>query len=120
MFAKGTRSAIRAWSQDLPNWREDRGSAGALISIEEIAAPVPQNKIKGQLPDEGRVTLETVLHASELENELLLAFAKYLSCMEIDASFGRRFFAKGLCFLEIDAPVERANEIAVFTCVRAL
>lgn len=120
LFAKGTRSAIRAWSQNLPNWREDRGSAGALISIEEIAAPVPQKKIKGQLPDEGRVTLETVLHASELENELLPAFAKYLSCMEIDASFGRRFFAKGLCFLEIDAPVERANEIAVFTCVRAL
>ena len=119
-FAKGLRSSIRRWSQNLPNWRDDRPGAGALISIEEVAAPVPRNKIKGQLPDEGRFALETVLHASELELDLIQAFAAYLEKLEIDASLGRRFFAKGLCFLEIDAPVERADDIATFTCVRTL
>ena len=120
LFAKGPRSSIRAWSQNLPTWRADRPSAGALISIEEISAPVPQNKIKGQLPEKGRFALEAVLHASELELYLIQAFVSYLDRQEIDASFGRRFFAKGLCFLEIDAPVERASDIATFTAVRAL
>lgn len=122
LFAKGTRSAIQAWSKSLPNWRADRRSANELISIEEVAAPIPHDKIKGRLPEEGRFALETVLHASELEAQthMLKAFETYLESRGIKAEFGRRFFAKGLCFLEIDAPVERADEIVAFTNVRAL
>jgi len=120
LFAMGLRSSIRAWSQNLPTWQSDRSSAGALISIEEISAPVPQNKIRGLLPDSGRFALETVLHASELELGMIQAFTDYLERQEIDVRFGRRFFAKGLCFQEIDAPVERAGDIATFTGVRVI
>ncbi len=120
LFAKGSRSAIRSWSESLPNWREDRSSAKALISIEEVAAPLPAAKIKGNLPEDGRITIETVLHASEMELWTLQAFVAYMEGRNIDVSFQRRFFAKGLCFQELDVPAERAEEIATFTAVRAL
>ena len=122
LFAKGKRSMIREWSQSLPYWKEDRRSANDLISIEEIAAPVSNEKIVGPLPDLGDIALEMVLHGSELEaqTELLQAFSAYLKSRKIETVFGRRFFAKGLCFLEVDAPVDRAEEIAAFTGVRVL
>lgn len=120
LFARGRRSAIRSWSSQLPDWRSDRASANALISIEEISAPDPSTKIKGSLPDHGRMALETVLHASELELGMIQAFIAFLESQEIEAEPGRRFFAKGLCFLELDAPAERAAEIALFTGVRTL
>ncbi len=120
LFARGRRAAIRNWSEQLPDWRSDRGSANALISIEEISAPVPHAKIKGSLPEQGRMALETVLHASELEFSMIQAFAAYLESQGIEADLGHSFFAKGLCFLELDAPVERADDIALFTGVRTL
>lgn len=122
LFAKGKRSTIRAWSEHLPEWHGDRRGENDLISIEEVAAPNPKDKIKGHLPDIGRMVFEMVLHASELEAQTYMfqAFASYLEWCEIEVKFGRQFFAKGLSFLEMDAPVERANEIAAFTGVRAL
>lgn len=120
LFARGRRAAIRSWSEQLPNWRADRSSANALISIEEVSAPVPQAKIKGSLPENGQIALETVLHANELELGMIQAFVAYLEGEEIEVKLGRRFFAKGLCFLELDAPVERAKDIALFTGVRTL
>ncbi len=120
LFAKGPRGNIRAWSEQLPDWGSDRGSASALLSIEEVSAPVPRAKIKGTLPPKGRTALETVLHASALELRMLNAFEAYLESREIEAELGRRFFAKGLCFLELDAPAERAGDIAMFTGVRTL
>ncbi|MDE0410889.1 MAG: S8 family peptidase [Gammaproteobacteria bacterium] len=122
LFAKGKRSTIRTWSESLPDWHASHRGANDLISIEEVVAPTPREKIKGQIPDLGRIALETVLHASELEahTDMLQAFASYLEWCGIEAVFGRQFFAKGLCFLELDAPVERTKEIAAFTAVRAL
>ena len=122
LFAKGQRSAIRAWGESLPRWMRNRRGADGLLTIEEISAPVPSKKIKGPLPDLGRIALETVLHASEIEAQafLLDEFASYLNWCGIEADFGRQFFAQGLWFLEIDASVERAEEIATFTSVRSL
>ena len=120
LFAKGRRSAIRSWSRQLPDWHENRRNANALISIEEISAPVPYSKIKGTLPQQGRMTLETILHANELERDMIQAFIAYLEGEKIKVEPGRSFFAKGLCFLEIDAPAERADDIALFTGVRTL
>jgi len=50
----------------------------------------------------------------------LREFANYLEMQEIDVHFGLQFFAKGLCFQSLEAPAERAVDIAVFTAVRAL
>ena len=112
LFAKGQRSVIRAWSASLPDWQADRWGASDLISIEEIRAPAPSGKIKGPLPDFGRFSLETVLHASELEakTDMLRAFAVYLEWRGIEAEFGRRFFCEGPLFF--------ANRCARRTCRR--
>ena len=62
------------------------------------------------------------LTSSRLESDPILveAFYEYLDKRKIEAKIGRRFFVKGLCFLQIDALVEQAEEIATFTAVRAL
>ena len=122
LFARGERSTIRAWSESLPKWRADRRSANDLISIEEINAPAPIEKIKGGLPDQGNIVMEVVLHINELEAHtyMLRAFSSYLDGCGIEVDFGRQFFAKGLCFIELEAAANCANEIATFTAVRAL
>jgi len=74
LFAKGLRSSIRSWSRELPFWLPDDSRAKALPSIEAVSAPVPKDKIKGNLPSNGRVALEIVLHANELELGLLREF----------------------------------------------
>lgn len=122
LFARGPRSALRAWNESLLGWNVDRRSADELGSIEAIAVSSARDKIKGSLPDNGRLSMEVVLHAGELEGELAMldGFRKFLSARKMSAEFGRRFYAKGLCFLELDAPAERAEEIATFSTVRAL
>jgi len=121
LFAKGTRNAIRKWNQNLARWTGYKNESG-LITIEEILAPEPQNKIKGTINDHGNSPIEIVLHANEIETNdyVLQELEKYLAHREISTKFGHRFFAKGLCFLEMDAPAERLDEIAQFSLVRAL
>ncbi|MCY4007003.1 MAG: S8 family peptidase [Rhodobacteraceae bacterium] len=120
LFARGARSTIRSWGQDLPSWPTARRGAKDLLAIEEITAPEPKDKIKGLLPPSGLVVLEVVLHASEMELELRKDFKTYLDGLEIDTQFKRQFFAEGLYFQELVAPAERAIEIATFTSVRVL
>ena len=120
LFAKGSRSSIRKWGERLSTLDTKNQSNLVLSSIEGVSAPVPQNKIKGQLPSKGPLALETVLHASELDLEMLQAFDYFLEKQEINAQFGQRFFAKGLCFQELSVPVDRVKDIAVFTGVRII
>lgn len=122
LFAYGSRSALRLWNENLPGWASDRRSAAELGSIEEISAPLPRHKIKGFLPEGGMLPMEVVLHMGELEGKLAMLdeFRQFLDAREIQAEFGRRFYAKGLCFQELDAPAERAEEVAAFSTVRAL
>lgn len=122
LFAKGTRSAIRKWNQNLADWTGAQKKEADLITIEEISAPEPRTKIKGKIRDHGHLPIEIVLHADELESttHVLQEFENYLSHRQLSTKFGHRFFAKGLCFLEMDGPAERLEEIAQFSLVRAL
>lgn len=120
LFASAPRSVLRNWNDALGKWGENNKGAIDLVGIEKIAAPIPQNKIKGELPKKGQVPLELVLHASELEPQIIESLWTFLQAREIPGIFKRRFFAQGLCFLEITAPAERALEIATFSPVRVL
>ncbi|MCY4167378.1 MAG: hypothetical protein OXD36_06690 [Rhodobacter sp.] len=104
LFGRGKRSSIRDWGRNLPSWSTGHPVAKNLPSIETILAPAPEDKIKGQLPSSGDIVLEIVLHASEMESWLTQGFAVYLDWLEIDAKFGRKFFAKGLCFRRLTRP----------------
>ncbi len=122
LFTLASRSAIRTWSNNFPNWNEFHRSAKDLIAIEAITTPKPIEKIKVALSDSEVRSLEVVLYASEIQarNRILKEFASFLEFRGIPNEFGRRFFAKGLCFLEIEAPMERIEEIATFAVVRAV
>lgn len=122
LFAKGDRASFRDWNSQLSNWTGSRPADKEIVAIEQIAAPSASEKIKGQIQSEGTRTLEVVLHASqnELVSEYIQSFVAFLESLEISSRLGRSFYASGLCFLELDAPAERSNEIATYSMVRAL
>jgi hypothetical protein len=122
LFVMGRRDAFRNWDINLVQRHGDDGVAKALTTIEEVHAPSVEEKIKGELPAEGEVVFEIVLHTDKLvgEHRTLPAFKKYLRGLGLDPEFERRFYAGGLCFVDIDAPVELADKIALFTPLRAL
>ena len=122
LFVMGQRSAFRAWRSSLPGWHEEAAGAKDLPTIEEMAAPTTRDKIKGRLPKRGDVVFEVVLHADggKGTNGVVTKFRNYLETIGIDQRLDRRFAAGGLCFVELEAPVEFADRIATFTPVRAL
>jgi len=106
----------------MPMWEGLDKAENALISIEEIEAPDPSDKIKGKIPTKGEFPLEIVLHADEIEAQtyLLGAFKEFLEHRNYQVDFGRRFYAGGLCFLEIETEASWISEIAKFSMIRAL
>lgn len=122
LFVTGKRAAFRAWAQELPKWSLTTPAAAQLVSIEEIAAPEPKDKIKGPLPRTGKVVYEVVLHTDELLGEARMVphFRKYLAKLGIEVGLDRRFYAGGLCFLEVAASATHAKNIALYVPVRVL
>lgn len=122
LFVMAPRATFRNWGALLPSLAENAPGAKDLASLEEIEAPGPEDKIKGKLPDAQEAVFEVVLHADSLIGDrfVLPYFQQYLTHLGVEADFGRRFYAGGLCFLEIEAPVDLADEIATFTVVRAM
>ena len=122
LFVVGSREAIRNWSNALPNLTANSRGGRDLATLEDISAPDPHEKIKGVLPSTGDGVFEVVLHTDELsgEHSVLHDFREYLRTLGIVPSFEKRFYAGGLCFLELDAPVELADKIVSFSIVRTL
>jgi Subtilase family len=118
----GPRSAFRAWRSSLPKWDEEIAGAADLPTIEQVAAPTAREKIKGRLPKSGEAVFEVVLHndAGTGANGIIPLFKEYLDEIGLDQPLDRHFSAGGLCFVELEAPVELADRIATFTPVRAL
>ena len=121
-FVMGPREAFRRWRRTLPNWSSTSKEAEELGTIEEVSPVAVSDKIKGSIPKSGKIVFEVVLHTDQLhgENKLLPLFRKYLRALGIEAPMKRRFYAGGLCFLELDAPARLAERIATFSPVRAL
>ena len=122
LFVRGKRPSFREWRSMLPRWRGDNPSTTDLVTIEEISAPTSRDKIKGELPKSGETVFEVVLHAdvNRGENDVLPEFCDYLIYIGVDQRISYRFYAGGLCFVELNARVELAEKIATFTPVRAL
>ena len=122
LFVRGTRPSFRAWLSSLPSWSADIQGAADLVTIEEVAAPTSQDKIKGELPKTGETVFEIVLHADAKlgEGDVLPRFCNYLMTIGVEQEVNYRFYAGGLCFVELGTNVEFAETIATFTPVRAL
>jgi hypothetical protein len=122
LFVSGPRAAFRNWTQHVDALDMGSKAAEEIVSIEQIHAPSPASKVKGQLPAQGKVVFEAVLHADELAGEfgVLSAFDRFLKRRSIDASLERRFYSGGLCFVEVEAPAEQVEEIAEFSILRTI
>jgi len=122
LFVYGKRDAFKKWARELPQWSEYQSGANQIIEIEEISFPEPQNKVKRFSNESSKTVFEVVLHMNEAISESLYlsSFKKYLKRLNINPTFERRFYAGGLCFLEIEAPSELAEDIAKFSLVRTL
>lgn len=122
LFVMAPRATFRNWNTVLPVLAERAPGAKDLASLEDIEAPSTNEKIKGKLPDTSEAVFEVVLHADPLAGDqfVLPHFRDYLASLGVATDFSRRFYAGGLCFLELEAPVDLADEIATFTVVRAL
>ena len=118
----GPRSAFRAWRSGLPNWKADIPGGVELTTIEQVAAPTVRDKIKGKIPKSGDMVFEVVLHTDGNlgETRVVPRFRDYLASLGVEQEVGHRFYAGGLCFVELNAPAELAEKIAIFTPVRAL
>ncbi len=51
---------------------------------------------------------------------MLPEFSSYLRGLGVDARLNHRFYAGGLCFVELEAPAALAESIALFSIVRAV
>lgn len=122
LFVMGARSAFRTWRSSLPKWEADLAGAAELPTIEQVAAPSARDKIKGHLPKGGEIVFEAVLHSEPgvIAQAVVGQFKDYVKELGVDPRFGRRFEAGGLCFIELEAPAELAEQIATFTPVRVL
>ena len=122
LFVMGTRSAFRAWQSSMPGWNEGAPATDELTTIERVGVLRAREKLKGRFPDAGEGVLEAVLHADGLYGlkRVLAEFAAYLKQLGLEQQLNRRFFAGGLCFVALEAPLALAERIAMFTPVRAL
>ena len=122
LFVRGTRPSFRVWRTSVPDWKENVPGATDLVTIEEISAPTIRDKIKGELPRTGETVLEVVLHADANlgESDVLPQFRDYLKTIGVDQKISYRFYAGGLCFVELGTSVKFVGAIATFTPVRAL
>jgi hypothetical protein len=122
LFVAGKRSVLRLWGQSLTDWNEGTEGAKELAAIEDIVAPSSDDKIKGIIAPAEKEVFEAVLHADELEGEsfVLPQFREYLEFLEIEPALHKRFYAGGLCFLELVAPSNAAQQIAAFAPLRVL
>ncbi len=122
LFVIGKRDSFRKWQENLDEWTSNSPESQDLVSIESISTPMASEKVKGVIGDAEKAVFEVVLHTDQLlgETQILDSFGSYLEQIGVEFEFRKRFYAGGLCFLELVAPESRAGDIAEFTIVRAI
>ncbi|MBK9104071.1 MAG: S8 family peptidase [Saprospiraceae bacterium] len=122
LFLLGKRQSFVNWAEQFPSWTEEFPGANQLIEIEQISFPSSSSKVKGISPEEKEIVYEVILHLNEVDSErrILGQFQQYLKRFKLNPDFKHRFYAGGLCFLELEASATLANEIAQFSLVRVV
>jgi hypothetical protein len=122
LFVAGARSSFEQLARELPTWTEVNSAAKHLTAFESVSGVDPVERIRPLPADQATVPLEIVLHAGESVGDrfVLQGFREYLRQWELDPDFERVFFAGRLCFLRMQAPPERAEDIARFSFLRVL
>jgi hypothetical protein len=122
LFVMGKRPSFKRWANAIANSTEATPGAAQIASIEDISFPTPEDKVKSVEEDVDKTLFEVVLHLDEESGEqrYLSQFKTYLQKHNLNPDFKRRFYAGGLCFVELEAPPYDAEYIAEFSLVRAV
>lgn len=127
LYVAGSREAFRAWSRDLAEHPEVVNEQ--IRRLETVRAPESTERLRnidlgsidvGSTGESEPILLEVVLHASESRRDLyiLAGFAAYAESLGARPSLERRLHAGGLCFLPVEAPIDRVDELAEFAFLR--
>jgi hypothetical protein len=123
MFLMGTRAAFRGWSEEIGRWQPTHSGASQLPTIETVTAPTPSEKlIHIERAADDKSVFEVVLHTGGQRGEdfFVPKFKEYLESLGLSPPLQRRFYAGGLCFLEIESPRDLIEDVAAFSLVRAI
>jgi hypothetical protein len=121
LFVVGKRPSFKRWAEMFQNLDESDPGASQIKSIESVSFPSPKQKIKVDKSKDKNI-YEVVLHLDEesSENRFLNQFKDYLKKKNLTPDFSKRFYAGGLCFLEMEASPETRDYVAEFTLVRVM
>lgn len=122
LFVRGKRSNFKRWAQTFESLDESEYGAAQIKGIEKISFQSPEEKVKLAEDNAKKNVYEVVLHIDEDsgENRYLSQFSNYLKKHNLKPDFTHRFYAGGLCFVEIEAPVQQTEYIAQFSLVRVV
>jgi hypothetical protein len=122
LFVMGKRSSFKRWAETFDALDETDPGASQIMGIEEVSFQSANQKIKLEDDKEEKNVYEVILHLDEEsgESRYLNQFRNYLKKQNLNPDFTRRFYAGGLCFLELEAQVEQTEYIAQFSLVRVL
>ncbi len=122
LFVKGSRESFRKWAAGISSMNEMQSGSQSLIAIESISAPKSSEKIFSGKNVKNTTVYEIVLHLNEESAEQLYLgkFRSYLNQLKVTSKLERRFYAGGLCFIELEASNTDIQEVAKFSLVRAI
>jgi hypothetical protein len=122
LFVMGTKQDFANWQSSMGGLVEGTQIAKDLMTLETIEAQSVADKIKGIIPARGDTVFEVVLHTEGMDGEraIIQEFSSYLRGLGVNARLNHRFYAGGLCFVELEAPAALAESIALFSIVRAV
>ena len=121
LFIAGPRDRVRQWAQSLPNWTED-AAGKQLTSVEQLRAQRRTDRLQPVKSRDRELPLEIVLHAHDNRASAFIieGFEAFLKSLGLEADFDRRFHVGGLCFLPMQAPRSKMDQIADFSFLRVL
>jgi hypothetical protein len=122
LFVVGKRPSFKRWANEMGTLSETDPGAAQITGIETVSFQSANEKLKLDPENSNKNVYEVVLHVDEDagENRYLNAFKNYLKKRNLTPDFTRRFYAGGLCFLEMKAHSDEAEYIAQFSLVRVV
>ena len=91
-----------------------------LSKIEKIEPLSISEKLMPISASDKRLTFEVVLHASTEKSYLVEGFKNYINSIDSRSLISEFIFSKGLCFLSLEAPKSKAQDIVKYSFLRVL
>lgn len=119
LFIAGQPDAVRRLGEILGSDRTPESLKRQLREIESVRWLAGADKLRGELPPpDGVCDFEVALHAGADEDDLVVAFSRYASGLDMTVDLKRRIRVGGLTFLPVRGTGEQIRALADFTFLR--